>query len=43
MPFITEEIYTKLYNDDETIMTAEWPKFEEIYAFQKEEQEIEKL
>lgn len=29
MPFITEEIYTKLYNDDETIMTAEWPKFEE--------------
>ena len=43
MPFITEEIYTKLYNDDETIMTAEWPKFEEKYAFQKEEQEIEKL
>lgn len=43
MPFITEEIYTKLYNDDETIMTAEWPKFEEKYAFQKEEQEIEKI
>ena len=43
MPFITEEIYTKLYNDDETIMTAEWPKFEEKYAFQREEQEIEKL
>ena len=43
MPFITEEIYTKLYNDDETIMTAEWPKFEEKYAFKKEEQEIEKL
>ena len=43
MPFITEEIYTKLYNDDETIMTADWPKFEEKYAFQKEEQEIEKL
>ena len=43
MQFITEEIYTKLYNDDETIMTAEWPKFEEKYAFQKEEQEIEKL
>lgn len=43
MPFITEEIYTKLYNDDETIMIAEWPKFEEKYAFQKEEQEIEKL
>lgn len=43
MPFITEEIYTKLYNDDETIMTAEWPKFEEKYNFKNEEQEIEKL
>ena len=43
MPFITEEIYTKLYNNDETIMTAEWPKFDEKYNFKNEEQEIEKL
>ena len=43
MPFITEEIYTKLYNDDETIMTAKWPEFEEKYNFEIEEQEIEKL
>lgn len=43
MPFITEEIYTKLYNDDETIMTAKWPEFEEKYNFKTEEQEIEKL
>ena len=43
MPFITEEIYTKLYNDDETIMLAKWPEFEEKYNFEKEEQEIEKL
>ena len=25
MPFVTEEIYTKLYNNDETIVTASWP------------------
>ena len=43
MPFITEEIYTKLYNDDETIMLAKWPEFEEKYNFEAEEQEIEKL
>ena len=43
MPFITEEIYTKLYNDDETIMTAKWPEFEDKYNFEIEEQEIEKL
>lgn len=43
MPFITEEIYTKLYNEDETIMTAKWPEFEEKYNFEIEEQEIEKL
>ena len=43
MPFITEEIYTKLYNDDETIMLAKWPEFEEKYNFEVEEQEIEKL
>jgi valyl-tRNA synthetase len=43
MPFITEEIYTKLYNDDETIMTAKWPEFEEKYNYKAEEDEIEKL
>ncbi|MBP3707763.1 MAG: valine--tRNA ligase [Clostridia bacterium] len=43
MPFVTEEIYTKLYNDDETIMTTKWPEYEEKYNFSKEEMEIEKL
>ena len=32
-----------MYNNDETIMTAEWPKFDEKYNFKNEEQEIEKL
>ena len=43
MPFITEEIYTKLYNNDESIMISKWPEFEERYAFEKEEEQIEEL
>lgn len=43
MPFVTEEIYTKLYNDDETIMNAKWPEYEEKFNFNTEEEEIEKL
>ncbi|MBR1654719.1 MAG: valine--tRNA ligase [Clostridia bacterium] len=43
MPFVTEEIYTKLYNSDETIMTSAWPKFREDFNFEAEENEIEML
>ncbi|MBP3255158.1 MAG: valine--tRNA ligase [Clostridia bacterium] len=43
MPFITEEIYTKLYNNDESIMISKWPEFETKYAFEKEEKQIEEL
>ena len=43
MPFVTEEIYTKLYNEDETIMTSAWPKFKEEFNFENEENEIEML
>ena len=43
MPFITEEIYTKLYNDDESIMISAWPEYDEKFNFEKEEKEIERL
>ena len=43
MPFITEEIYTKLYNNDESIMIADWPKYSEKFDFIKEETQIEKI
>ncbi len=43
MPFVTEEIYTKLYNNDETIMTSNWPQFKEEFNFELEENEIELL
>ena len=41
MPFVTEEIYTKLYNNDESIMISSWPKFKEEFNFVEEESEIE--
>jgi len=43
MPFITEEIYLKLYDIDESIMISEWPKYSEELAYEKEEKQIEKL
>lgn len=43
MPFVTEEIYTKLYNNDESIMISKWPKYKEEFNFEVQEQEIESL
>ena len=43
MPFITEEIYTKLCNNDESIMISSWPKYSEEFNFAKEEKQIEKI
>ena len=43
MPFVTEEIYTKLYNNDESIMISEWPKYKEKLNFAIEEDEIEMI
>ena len=40
MPFITEEIFTSIQSDEETIMRTAWPTFREDYAFAKEEAEI---
>ena len=43
MPFVTEEIYTKLYNDDESIMISKWPEYKEEFNFEQEEEQIEKI
>lgn len=43
MPFITEEIYTKLYNNDESIMISKWPEYNEKLSYEKEEQNVEEL
>jgi len=43
MPFITEEIYSKLYDIDESIMISDYPKYNEEYIFEVEENQIEKI
>ncbi len=41
MPFITEEIFTTIQSEEETIMLSAWPVFEDKFNFEKEEKAIE--
>jgi len=43
MPFITEEIFTKIQSEEETIMYAKWPECDEKYNFETEENEVEAI
>ena len=43
MPFITEEIYTKLYDIDESIMISNYSDYHEGFIFENEENFIEEL
>ena len=43
MPFVTEEIYTKLIGAEKTIMLTDWPKAEEKFNFNVEEEQVEAL
>ena len=43
MPFITEEIYSKLYNIDESIMISNYSDYSEEFIFEEEETYIENL
>ncbi len=40
MPFVTEEIYTHLINDDDSIMISKWPEYKEEFNFSKEEEKM---
>lgn len=43
MPFITEEIYTKLYEVDESIMISNYSDYSEEFIFEEDEEFIENL
>ena len=43
MPFITEEIFCNLQDEEETIMLSKWPEFTEEYDFAKEEKTVETI
>ena len=43
MPFITEEIYCTLNPEEETIMLADWPVYQDEWNFAAEEEMLEKV
>ena len=43
MPFMSEEIFMKLYHKEESIMISKWPEYKDEYNFEKEEKQIEEL
>ena len=40
MPFVTEEIYKSLINDDESIMISSWPEYSDGLIYEKEEDSL---
>ncbi len=42
MPFLTEEIYCTLHQEEETIMLADWPAYTEERNFPEEEAKVER-
>ena len=43
MPFVTEEIFCTLQNEEDSIMVSDWPVYSEENNFAKEEQAIETI
>ncbi len=41
MPFITEEIYCHLINEDASIMISKWPEYRQDYNFPEEEKKMQ--
>lgn len=41
MPFLTDEIYTHLINNDQSIMVSKWPEFRSEYDFPVEERKMQ--
>ena len=43
MPFISEEIFCNLQEEEETIMVSQWPVYRDDWNFAKEEQSTETI
>lgn len=41
MPFITEEIFCNLQEEEASIMVSSWPEYRNDWSFEQEEQEVE--
>ncbi len=43
MPFVTEEIFTNLQDEEESIMVSSWPEFKEEWNFAKDEMAVDTI
>ena len=43
IPFVTEEIFTTLQDEEKTIMRSAWPEYDPALAFPEEEDAVEKI
>ena len=43
IPFITEEIFCNLQDEEESIMVSQWPVFKKEWSFEKEEHAVETM
>ena len=43
MPFITEEIFCNVQNEEESIMISKWPEYDPTLSFADEEAQMEKI
>ena len=43
MPFVTEEIYSKLIPEEESLMMSKWPEYREDWDFPQAENIVEHL
>ena len=43
MPFVTEEIFTIIPHEGETLMLAKWPEYREDFAFGDEAEKMERI
>ena len=43
MPFVTEEIYSVLVPEEESLMISTWPVYQEKWAFETEEIQVERM
>ena len=41
MPFITEEIFCNVQNDEESIMVSKWPEYKDEWNFEEDEKAVE--
>jgi len=43
MPFVTEEIFTTIQDEEESIMVSKWPEFSDEFSFASDEKSIETI